>query len=176
MTYCNGSEKWSAEEGRSRMTLAFGVVFLALLVWPQTATAAEIPTATQEALRTSDSIHMATRRKDGSLSSVKPVWFYYEQGDELFFTTSPDSWKAKRIARGSPVYIWVGAKNGPFVLGEARQVSDSELVDRMGDAYGDKYWIAWLGFFKPRGSRVESGKTNAYLVTLRPGDPPALQD
>ena len=46
----------------------------------------------------------------------------------------------------------------------------------MGDAYGDKYWIAWLGFFKPRGSRVESGKTNAYLVSLRQGDPPALKD
>jgi general stress protein 26 len=150
-------------------------VFLALFVWiawPSQASAAELPPATQEALRSSDVIYVATRRQNGEPSSVKPVWFFYEGGDTLFFTTSPESWKARRIAAGSPLYLWVGKKDGPFLIGEARTVDDQDLVDRMGRAYSKKYWIAWLGFFKPRSDRVSSGRTVAYVVTLREGEPP----
>jgi general stress protein 26 len=151
------------------------VAVLAAAVWgfsPEPVFAAELPSETQELLRTSDYIYTATRRKNGETSSVKPVWFFYAGGDELFFTTSPDSWKARRVARGSPVYVWVGEKDGPFLLGEAREVKDAELIDRMGKSYGEKYWIARLGFFKPRSSRVSSGKTVAYMVKLTPADGP----
>jgi general stress protein 26 len=135
-------------------------------------TRAELPAPTEEALRTSSEIYVATRRADGKPSSAKPIWFYYLGDGKLFFTTSPGSWKEKRIARGSPLYIWVGGKDGPYVLGEAKEATDPELVDRMGKAYAEKYWIAWLGFFKPRSSRVTEGKTKAYLVTLEPAEPP----
>lgn len=138
------------------------------VVAPQPAAAAELPAPTQELLRSSDYIYIATRRKNGERSSIKPVWFYYEDGDELFFTTSPDSWKAKRIAAGSPLDVWVGSKDGPHLIGEARSVTDAALIDRMGASYNDKYWIAWLGFFRPRSDRVGSGKTVAYVVRLRP--------
>jgi general stress protein 26 len=142
------------------------------MMWPSASRAAKPSPATEAALRASDLIYVATRRKSGERSTVRPIWFYYD-GDKLFFTTSPDSWKAKRIARGSPLYIWVGSESGPFLTGTAAPVTDPALVDRMGEAYSKKYWIAWLGFFKPRSDRVTAGKTNAYLVTLSEGEPSA---
>jgi general stress protein 26 len=126
----------------------------------------QLSKSTEEALRTSSEIYLATERKDGAMSSSKPVWFYYEGGKELFFTTSPGSWKVRRLERGSPLHVWVGGKDGPHLVGKARKVTDPALVDRMGRGYGEKYWIAWLGFFKPRSSRVTEGKTVAYLVEL----------
>lgn len=155
--------------GRHAFALLTGV--LIWLSWPTPAQAASLPAETEAALRSADNIYVATKRRDGNRSSVKPIWFYYTGDGRLFFTTSPDSWKAKRIEQGSPLYIWVGKKDGPFLIGEAETVTDPDVVERMGDAYADKYWIAWLGFFKPRSARVTSGKTNAYLVTLREPKP-----
>jgi len=157
------------------VSLALRSLALAALLWvvsPPPAQAAEIPAQIQEQLRSSDYIYVATRRRNGERSSIKPVWFFSAGADELFFTTAPTSWKARRIAAGSPLYIWVGAEDGPFLLGEAREVDDPALIERMGKAYAEKYWIAWLGFFKPRSDRVSDGKTKAYTVRLRPGDPP----
>ena len=150
------------------------LLIAAWLLWPAPARAATLPPATEEALRSSDLIYVATRRHSGALSSIKPVWFYYEDG-KIFFTTSPDGWKAKRIAAGSPLYIWVGSEGGPFVEGSAERVTDPALIDRMGAAYAKKYWIAWFGFFKPRSERVTAGKTNAYLVTPTHAQPPATE-
>lgn len=143
----------------------------AWLLWPLPARAATLPPGTEAALRSSDLIYVATRRKNGALSAIEPIWFYYDDG-KIFFTTSPDSWKAKRIAAGSPLYIWVGGEQGPFVEGRAEPVTDPALVDRMGDAYARKYWLAWLGLFKPRSARVTAGKTMAYLVTPTHVQPP----
>jgi general stress protein 26 len=155
--------------GRRAFGLFAGILFW--LLWPIPAQAASLPAGTESVLRSADNIYVATKRRDGSRSSVKPIWFYYTGDGKLFFTTSPDSWKAKRIEQGSPLYIRVGKKDGPFLIGEAESVTDPDVVERMGDAYADKYWIAWLGFFKPRSARVTSGKTNAYLVTLREAEP-----
>jgi hypothetical protein len=83
----------------------------------------------------------------------------------LYFTTAPSSHKAHRIHRGSPVKIWVGTKDGPSFEGKAQFVKGASLAERMGKAYSDKYWIAWLGFFKPRPARVGSGKTLIVKVT-----------
>jgi general stress protein 26 len=155
-----------------RYALKVVLAGLTWLLWPAPARAASLPPATEAALRTADLIYVATRRRNGALSSIRPIWFFYEDG-RIFFTTSPDSWKAKRLAAGSPLYIWVGSESGPFVQGTAERVTDAVLVDRMGQAYAQKYWIAWLGFFKPRSDRVTAGKTNAYLVTLTHAEPPA---
>jgi len=154
-----------------RFTLGLLAVALTWLAWPAPAAAASLPPETEAALRDSDLIYVATRRKNGALSEIKPIWFFYEDG-KIFFTTSPDAWKAKRIAAGSPLYIWVGKKDGPFLEGKAEQVTDPALVDRMGAAYAKKYWIAWAGFFKPRSDRVTAGKTLAYLVTPTHTEPP----
>jgi hypothetical protein len=137
---------------------------------------AQLPASTEEALRSSSEIYVATRRAGGEPSAAKPIWFYYLGDGKLFFTTSPGSWKEKRIARGSPLYIWVGnKKDAPYVLGEAKPSTDPAFIDRMGQAYADKYWIAWLGLFKPRSARVSEGKTKAYVVTLEVAEPPAVR-
>lgn len=157
-----------------RQALKLGAAVATWLLWPRPVRAQTIPATTAEALKSSDLIYVATRRKNGSLSEISPIWFMYEDG-KIFFTTEPDSWKAKRIAAGSPLYIWVGAEDGPFVEGRAEPVTDPALVDRMGAAYADKYWIAWMGLFKPRSSRVSSGKTAAYLVTLTQAEAPPVK-
>lgn len=147
----------------------------ATVVWimkPKLATAASIPPATEAALRTSSLIYVATQRKNGQRSSIAPIWFFYED-NKIFFTTAPTSWKAKRIKRGSPLYIWVGSEDGPFLNGKAEPITDGAFIDKMGAAYSNKYWIAWAGLFRPRSERVASGKTNAYLVTVSEGTPPA---
>ena len=120
----------------------------------------------EDLFRSAQEIHVATQRRNGTRSASSPIWFMYDEG-KLFFTTAPTSWKARRIAAGSPLFINVGTKDGPFFVGDAEPVRDAALIDRMGRAYSQKYWLAWLGLFRPRSERVAAGKTMAYLVTLR---------
>ncbi len=134
---------------------------LGWLLWPPHAPAAVLPPATLAALQTAELIYVATRRKDGALSEISPIWFMYTDDGKIFFSTAPDSWKAKRIAAGSPLYIWVGSPDGPMLEGTAAPVTDAAFIDKMGAAYAEKYWIAWLGLFKPRSGRVAEGKTVA---------------
>jgi len=118
----------------------------------------------EAALKNDSYIYVATRRLTGEWSAPAPVWFMYD-GAAVYFTTSPTSHKARRIHRRSPVRIWVGRKDGPFFEGEARPISELAVVERMAEAYSQKYWIARLGFFRPRPGRVASGKTLAVKVT-----------
>ncbi len=118
----------------------------------------------EKALTTESYIYVATRRANGEWSTPAPIWFCYEAG-AIYFTTAPASHKARRIHRGSPLRIWVGRKDGPLVEGEAQVITDPAIIERMSAAYGQKYWIAWLGFFRPRVGRVASGKTLAVKVT-----------
>lgn len=121
--------------------------------------------AIETALKTESYIYVATRRANGEWSTPAPVWFTYDAG-AIYFTTAPSSHKAQRIRRGSSVRIWVGRKDGPLVEGEARFIKEPDVIEHMSAAYGQKYWIAWLGFFRPRPGRVASGKTLAVKVTL----------
>ncbi len=110
-------------------------------------------------------IYLSTKRKSGAWGSAAPVWFWYAD-DVLYLTASPTSYKAKRITDGrNVVRIAVGGKDGPTFTGTAEIITDAALVERMGAAYTKKYWLAWLGFARPRVSRVESGKTVALKVT-----------
>ena len=155
-----------------RRFLRLVLIASAVLPWRR-ARAAEIPPATVKELEDESLVYVATQRKSGERSTAAPIWFYYNKDDgDLFFTTSPTSWKAKRIGRGSPLYIWVGDEDGPFLLGEAEKVTDPAFIARMGEAYSKKYWIAWLGLFRPRPDRVTEGKTVAYRVKLSEGTPP----
>jgi len=131
---------------------------------------AALSTTTEQALATSTLLYVATQRKSGARSTVRPIWFNYE-GGTLYFTTSPSSWKARRLARGSPLYIWVGSESGPFLIGHAERINDRDTIARMGEEYARKYWIARLGFFRPDPDRVSAGKTIAYRVTIEEADP-----
>ncbi len=116
------------------------------------------------ALRTSKQIYVATKRADGTRSKVVPVWFMFD-GDALYFATGPDSYKVKRIRRGSPLLVWVGSADGPHFEGRAELSSDPALAERMAPVYSEKYWIAWVGLFRPDPERVRSGKTVIVKVT-----------
>ena len=91
------------------------------------------------------------------------MWFTYDD-DAVYFTTAPTSYKARRLARGGAVRLWVGRKDGPLLEGDGQLVTDLAVVERLGERYKQKYWIAWLGFFRPRPSRVAAGKTVAVKV------------
>jgi len=119
-----------------------------------------------DALRSSKQIYVGTRRKDGTPSAVVPVWFMYD-GEAIYFATGPESHKARRIARGSPLLVWVGAREGPHFVGRAELVRDPAVAARMAPEYDRKYWIAWLGFFRPNPERVKAGKT--VIVRVLPG-------
>ena len=119
----------------------------------------------EAALKTENYIYVATRRLNGEWSTSAPVWFMYD-GEAIYFTTAPTTHKAHRIHRGSPVRVWVGKKDGPFFEGEARFVKDRAVVERMAEVYNQKYWLAWLGFFRPRAERVRDGKT--VIVKVQP--------
>ena len=117
-----------------------------------------------DALRASKQIYVATRRADGTISKVVPVWFMFD-GDAIYFATGPDSYKARRIKRGSPLLVWVGRPDGPHFVGHAELSKDPALAERMAPVYSEKYWIAWLGLFRPNAERVRSGKTVLVKVT-----------
>jgi pyridoxine/pyridoxamine 5'-phosphate oxidase len=118
-------------------------------------TGAEIPSGMEEKLRDAKEIQVSTRRKSGEWSEPAWVWFHFD-GKAVYFTTSPTSHKARRIAAGSPVRVSI---DGQSFEGAARLTKDREVVERLSAAYSEKYWIAWVGLFRPRWSRVESGKT-----------------
>jgi len=124
-----------------------------------------------KALETSKNLYVATKRKDGTQSAVAPIWFMYD-GQAVYFTTTPTSHKAKRIATGSPVLVWVGAENGPHFVGKGEILRDVEtasaMAEKMAPVYDRKYWISWMGFFRPRPDRVRAGKT--LIVRVTPGE------
>ena len=132
-----------------------------------TAGAAGFQSDVVKALETSKNLYVATRRKDGSMSAKAPIWFMYD-GNAVYFSTAPESHKAKRIAKGSPLYVWVGSENGPHFVGNAEIVRDPAVAAMMAPAYDQKYWISWLGFFRPRPERVQAGKT--VIVKVVPGE------
>ena len=110
------------------------------------------------ALESSKDLYVATERKDGSLSKVSPIWFMYAD-DAIYFTTVPESYKAKRVKLGRPLHVWVGAADGPHFVAHGELLTDPDLAARMAPVYDGKYWISWFGFFRPRPERVRSGKT-----------------
>ncbi len=126
---------------------------------------ASFPPAFVAQLEHAKEIYVATERTDGTRSATVPVWFGY-MDNALWFTTAPDSNKGRRVKRGSPMYVSAQGKDGPFVKTKAEIVKDGAVADRLGELYSQKYWIAWLGFFRPSRARNESGKT--VLLRLTP--------
>jgi len=86
----------------------------------------------------------------------------------IWFTTGPDSHKGRRVQRGSAMFVSVGGKDGPFIKTQAEIVKDGALAERLGEIYSQKYWIAWLGLFRPSRARNESGKTILLRLTPAP--------
>jgi hypothetical protein len=127
--------------------------------------AASFPPDFVARLQQAKEIYAATQRKDGSRSEVVPVWFGFVD-NAIWFTTDPKSHKGRRLKHGSPMFVSTQGKDGPFIKTKADIVNDPAMAERLGELYSKKYWIAWLGFFRPSRARVESGKV--VLVRLTP--------
>src|SRR5260221_87142 len=84
-------------------------------------------------------VYIATVRKDGSQSKAAPVWFTTTPDHVLIINTGPDTWKAKRIRRGSPALIWIGSEDGPAFIGKAEITKDQALETLIITDYPEKY-------------------------------------
>ena len=111
-----------------------------------------------DALAKATYIYIATVRKDGNQSKAVPVWFITTADQQVLIETSPTSWKAKRIKRGSPAMIWIGARTGPAFIGKAEIVTDAKLQDQVIEQYPKKYLLARIGFARPSRAKLDSGQ------------------
>jgi len=116
-----------------------------------------------KALSEASYVYIATVRKDGNQSTAAPVWFITNVQNEILIDTSPQSWKAKRIKRGSPVLVWIGSRTGPAFIGKAAFVDDKTVQDLMIEQIPKKYFLARIGLFAPKRAKFESGQ----IVTIR---------
>ena len=138
-------------------------VFLIALAIPfATAIAATSP-RDSKALAQATYIYIATVRKDGNQSKAAPVWFITTADKQVLIETSPTSWKAKRIKRGSPAMIWIGTRTGPAFIGKAEIVADTKLQDQVIAEYPKKYLLARIGFARPSRAKLDSGQ----IVVIR---------
>ena len=117
----------------------------------------------RDALADASYLYIATVRKDGNQSTAARVWFIATPDGQILFDTNTDSWKAKRIARGSPVIVWIGSASGPAFIGKAEFVRDPQIQDQMIEAIPKKYWLARMGLFGPKRAKFEAGQ----IITVR---------
>jgi hypothetical protein len=103
-------------------------------------------------------IYIATVRKDGNQSKAAPVWFITTAGHDVLIETSPTSWKAKRIKRGSPAMIWIGTRTGPAFIGKAEIVTDTAMQEQVIAEYPKKYLLARIGFARPSRAKLDRGQ------------------
>src|ERR1700722_19441570 len=111
-----------------------------------------------DALAKGTYIYVATVRKDGNQSKAVPVWFITTPDQQVLIETSPTSWKAKRIKRGSPAMIWIGTRTGPAFIGKAEIVTDTKLQDEVIAEYPKRYLLARIGFARPSRAKLDSGQ------------------
>ena len=142
--------------------MAAAALLLALAAPVATAVAAASPRDTA-ALAKATYIYIATVRKDGNQSKAAPVWFITTADNQVLIETSPNSWKAKRIKRGSPAMIWIGTRTGPAFIGKAEIVTDTALQDQVIAEYPKKYLLARIGFARPSRAKLDRGQ----IVVIR---------
>ncbi len=127
-------------------------------------------------------VYIATVRKDGNQSRSTPVWFTTTPDHVLLIETGPNSWKAKRIRRGSLALIWIGSEDGPAFIGKAEITNDQAIETRIITDYPEKYLMARMGFAKPTQEKFDKGQIVAIKITpvhdlpehftTQPGTPP----
>ena len=118
-----------------------------------------------DAFAKSKLVYIATVRKDGNQSKSTPVWFTTTADHLLCIETGPATWKAKRIRRGSPAMIWIGAEDGPAFIGKAEITNDPAIRNRIVTDYPEKYLSARVGLFRPSEEKFAAGKIVAIKIT-----------
>jgi len=149
---------------RTRLIIAAAA---ALAIWFNARPAcAEISSRDLQALSKSQLIFIATVRKDGNQSKAAPVWFTVSADrNTILIQTGPQTWKAKRIRRGSPVLVWIGAADGPAFIGKAEITSDATVQKKILDDYREKYWLNRVLGVGPSRADLAAGRQVAIVIT-----------
>ena len=89
-------------------------------------------------LRSMREIWIATASPTGR-PDVTPVWFWWD-GEVVYFTCAAVARKARNIAHEPEVVLLNGDGADPIVIkGRAMRVSDRDELERVDDAYAEKY-------------------------------------
>jgi hypothetical protein len=169
---------------RFRLLSASSIIAIALAIFAAGSEA--FCQATQrdiDAFAKASLVYIATVRKDGNQSKAAPIWFTTTTDHVLIINTGPNTWKAKRIGRGSSaVLVWIGSEDGPAFIGKAEITKDQALQTRIITDYPQKYLTARVGLFKPTQEKYDSGKNIVIKITpvrdlpehftSKPGTPP----
>ncbi len=147
------------------LAIALCVVVLTLAAGGNRSACAQASARDLEALKHATYIYIGTVRKDGNQSTNTPVWFTVAPNHQVLIETGPNSWKAKRIRRGSPALIWIGAADGPAFIGKAEITSDPAVESRIIEDYPQRYTLARIGYAKPTREKFDSGKIVAIRIT-----------
>jgi len=152
------------------MTRRFRVLgFCAMLLIASTIVTAEAfaqaTTRDIDAFAKASLVYIATVRKDGNQSKAAPVWFTTTPDHVLLINTRPDSWKVKRVKRGSPALVWIGSEDGPAFIGKAEITSEPALQARIIKDYPEKYLTARVGLFKPTQEKYDQGSNVVIKIT-----------
>ena len=141
------------------------IVSVGVIVSGTVGTACAVAASTRDlaAFQEQSYIYIATVRKDGNQSRAVRVWFVMSPDNKILIDTNSDSWKAKRIKRGSPVLVWMGSATGPAFIGKAEIVVDKAIQDTMIEKIPEKYFLARVGFFGPKRAKFDDGE----IVTIR---------
>jgi general stress protein 26 len=144
-------------------------ILLAAIVWsaaPNPALSAEISQRDEEALSRATLIFIATIRKNGLQSRAAPVWFTTDvDKSSILIQTERNTWKAKRIRRGSPVMVWIGKPDGPAFIGKAEITNDTALQNKILADFRQKYLQDRLFGMGPSRAEFESGDLLAIKIT-----------
>ena len=151
---------------KTQCAAIFVVTLLAAaLVGPQTA-GAGISARDAHALADAKLIYIATVRKDGNQSKAAPVWFTLGADNQaILIQTGPQTWKVKRIKRGSPVLVWIGTAGGPAFIGKAEITPDAGVQQKILTDMHAKYWENRVLGVGPSAERFKTGDRLAIIIT-----------
>lgn len=150
----------------SRSAFAATIVMAAIvLLCTQAPLRAETSSRDVAAMKDASYIYIGTVRKDGNQSKNTPVWFITTTDNKLLIETSPTSWKARRISRGSPAIVWIGKADGPAFIGKAEIVTDKATQDQVIEDYPHKYFLARMGFAKPSREKIDDNQICVIRIT-----------
>jgi general stress protein 26 len=147
-------------------TVALALALFAL-AFAATATSvrAEFTKRDADALAKTTKIFVATVRKDGNQSRAGEVWFTTGADGTVLIQTSPSTWKAKRIGRGSPAIVWIGAENGPAFIGYAEITKDAAAIQKILDDFRERYLMNRIGGVGPSRAKFDHGRVIAIKIT-----------
>jgi len=152
-------------DSRRRVFAAAIAIAAALALFVQSPLHAAASSRDVDAMKGASLIYIGTVRKDGNQSKNTPVWFITTRDNDVLIETSPTSWKAKRIRRGSPAIIWIGKADGPAFIGKAEIVTDKALQDEVIEEYPRKYILARVGFARPTREKIDDNRICVIRIT-----------